>query len=587
MDSQKRLLIALGLSFVLTMVYVNFFVKPPPVADAADAGQVAKEAADAGLAPSTGPAPSAQAAAVDAAAVPAGGRAVPVEVAPLVEVSRARAQAHYTVSSEGAALVRAQLQGPKMREQPHLSLADGLGRLIGRKVQPPPQMDLAAPPPGLPLPYSISIEGPNPLPASTRYHVDQKVEGGLELSVTAGPWQVSRTYEWKTDFELVSVVRVKNVGAVPASGELALRVSRGIDPVREEKGSFFGGIGNQSRTACLVGETFEHVVPTDDDKPPPEHKGPVRFFGIDQQYFLSAMYPLDQAREGRCVLTATSTYREATAYFPLQLAPGQEATQAFGAFIGPKDVDDLARVKACSAPGCAFRPELEKAVDFGIWAFIVKVLLWVLKFFHGLVGNWGVAIILLTVLVKIVLLPLTHRSMVSAEAMKKLQPQMEVIRKKFAEDKERQNMEMMKLYQEAKVNPLGGCLPLLFQLPIWAALYTTLRTSYDLYGEPFINPMWADLTYKDPTYVLPLALGVTMVLTQRLQPQMMDATQAKVMTYGMPVFFTAFMLNYPAGLALYIFTNNLLSIAQQYALRRYLERTGQAAPRSASKEKKG
>jgi YidC/Oxa1 family membrane protein insertase len=210
----------------------------------------------------------------------------------------------------------------------------------------------------------------------------------------------------------------------------------------------------------------------------------------------------------------------------------------------------------------------------------------VLKFFHGLTGNWGVAIILLTVGVKVVLLPLTHKSLVSAEAMKKLQPQMEQIRKKFADDKERQNMEMMKLYQEAKVNPLGGCLPLLFQLPIWAALFTTLRTSYDLYAEPFVNPIWADLTYKDPTYLLPLALGITMIATQKLQPQMMDATQAKVMTYGMPIFFTAIMLNYPAGLALYIFTNNVLSIGQQYALRRYLESTGQAAVPAPTEKKK-
>jgi YidC/Oxa1 family membrane protein insertase len=575
MDSQKRLLVALGLSFLLTMVYVTFFVKPP-VDASPDAGAVAV-LADAGFVAVAAPVPVLSAP-VDAD----GGVAVvapPVEVPPLVKVVRERKAAHYTFSSEGAALVRAQLQGHKMREQPKLTLAQGLGTLVGKKVPAPPQMDLGVPVAGWAAPLSVSIEGPQPLPANTFYKVTDLANGGVEFVGVAGPWQVKKTLEWRDDFQLNLTVEVKNLSAAPAAGELALHVSRGIDPTNEEKGSFFGGIGNQSRTACLVGEAFEHIIPADEVKPPSEFKGPVHFYAIDQQYFLSAVFPLDAPRDGRCVLTATPTGRQAVGYFPVSLAPGQAVTQVYGVFIGPKDVDDLAKVSASSQAGGGYRAGLEKTVDFGIWAVIVKVLLVVLKFFHGLTGNWGVAIILLTVLVKLVLLPLTHRSMVAAEAMKKLQPQMEVIRKKFADDKERQNMEMMKLYQEAKVNPLGGCLPLLFQLPIWAALFTTLRTSYDLYAEPFLNPMWADLTYKDPTYILPLVLGITMIATQKLQPQMMDATQAKVMTYGMPVFFTAIMLNYPSGLSLYIFTNNVLSIAQQYALRRYLERTGKAAPR--------
>jgi YidC/Oxa1 family membrane protein insertase len=155
--------------------------------------------------------------------------------------------------------------------------------------------------------------------------------------------------------------------------------------------------------------------------------------------------------------------------------------------------------------------------------------------------------------------------------MKKLQPTLEEIKKKYPDDREKQNVETMKLYTEGGVNPLGGCLPLLLQLPIWAALFTTLRTSYELYGEPFYG-VWSNLTSKDPTYLLPLALGITMIVTQRLQPQMMDKSQAFLMTWVMPVFFTAIMMNYPAGLALYIFTNNLLSIAQQYALRKWLAR---------------
>jgi YidC/Oxa1 family membrane protein insertase len=214
-----------------------------------------------------------------------------------------------------------------------------------------------------------------------------------------------------------------------------------------------------------------------------------------------------------------------------------------------------------------------------MWAVICKVLLGILKFFFSVFHNWGVAIIMLTVVVKLALVPLSHKAMVSAEQMKKLQPRMEELRKKHAGDRDRLNLETMKLYQEAKVNPLGGCLPMLLQMPIWIALFTTLRNSYEIYREPFISPLWADLTYKDPTYLLPIALGVTMVVTQKLQPQMMsDPMQARIMTWVMPIFFTFIMLQYPAGLTLYIFTNNVLSIAQQYGLKKWMEKKGLAAP---------
>lgn len=301
--------------------------------------------------------------------------------------------------------------------------------------------------------------------------------------------------------------------------------------------------------------------------------------GIDQQYFLTAIWPKDGAVEGRCLLTAKHTEREATLWMPLTLQGGESVTKNFGVFLGPKELNLLLAIGGVDHPAGVFDPKLEKSVDFGLWAVICKVLIYLMRFFHGVIGNWGLSIILLTVLVKLLLLPLTHKAMVSAESMKKLQPKLEEIKKKWPDDREKQNVETMKLYSEGKVNPLGGCLPLLLQLPIWAALFTTLRTSYELYGEPFYG-VWSNLTSKDPTYLMPLALGVTMIITQRLQPQMMDKSQAFLMTWIMPVFFTAIMMNYPAGLALYIFTNNLLSIAQQYALRKWLARK---APEAGAK----
>ncbi len=302
----------------------------------------------------------------------------------------------------------------------------------------------------------------------------------------------------------------------------------------------------------------------------------MHYFGIDQQYFLSMLYPLEGPRAGRCVLTATPTVREVMAGFPLTVGPGETVTLRFGGWFGPKDPDLLKPLpgpEVLSSAGmtaAAWHPTVEKTVDFGMWELICKVLLFFMKKFHAVVGNWGVAIILLTVLVKLVLLPLTYKSMVGMEAVKQLQPQMEEIRKKYADDREKMNMEVMKLYQQAKVNPLGGCLPMLIQMPVWIALFTSLRNSFDIYWEPFFGPVWTDLTYKDPTYLLPLALGVSMIITQRMQPQMMDAAQARMMVWIMPIIFTATLLNYPAGLSLYIFTNNLLSIAQQYGLKKWL-----------------
>jgi YidC/Oxa1 family membrane protein insertase len=184
----------------------------------------------------------------------------------------------------------------------------------------------------------------------------------------------------------------------------------------------------------------------------------------------------------------------------------------------------------------------------------------------------------LTVVVKVLLLPLTHRMMVSQEKMKKLQPKLEALKAKHPNDKEKQQQETMRVYQEAGVNPFGSCLMLLVQLPIWAALFTTLRNNFEIYKEPFLHHFLPDLTFKDPTYILPVLLGVSQIITGLLQPMAMDAAQQRIMVWFMPIFFTGIMLNYPAGLLLYIFTNNVLTVAQTYSLKKWLA-SDPAAPR--------
>jgi YidC/Oxa1 family membrane protein insertase len=571
-DSQKRLLVALGLSFVAVTAYMLFFAPnpPPPEAGAADGGVVAGPA-DAGAvaaAPGTPPATPGGTPEVSAPA--------PEQELPVVTLERKREEAVYTFSSDGAGFTSAVLLGPKMREQKEVSIAEGFKKLFGAELPPPPQMNLVQPVPNQPLPLSVSIEGMAPLPANTRWAVAETGEDSVAFTTRRGPWELTKTMQWsRKGFELAYTVQVKNTSGQPIAGELRVHHNRAIDPNFEHAPSFFGGVGNQSRAACHVGENLHKLVP--EDSAPEDTKGPVHFFGIDQQYFLSMLYPIEGPRPGHCILTATPTVRQVAAGFPLTVNPGETVTLRFGGWFGPKDPDLLKLVpgqdvlSATGMAAAAWHPTLEKTVDFGMWELICNVLLFFMKKFYAMFGNWGVAIILLTVLVKLVLLPLTYKSMVGMEAVKELQPKMEEIRKKYADDRERMNLEVMKLYQQAKVNPLGGCLPLLIQMPVWIALFTALRNSFDIYGEPFVGPIWTDLTYKDPTYLLPLALGVSMIITQKMQPQMMDAAQARIMIWVMPIIFTLTLLQYPAGLSLYIFTNNLLSIGQQYGLRKWLD----------------
>jgi YidC/Oxa1 family membrane protein insertase len=598
MDQQKRLLLAIALSFGLTLVWTQLVWKPQ--ADAEAAAMAAK--IDAGLVLIDGGVPElaliapppAVLAAVDAGVLEDGGvamvAAAPLQL-PMREVKLERPTTAMTFTSEGAGLISAELTGNREREEKSLSIPDGWRKLFGAKFEPAAHMNLARAVPGVGPNVGVSILGSSPVPATTRYAVTEEGPGKVVFTTTAGAWEIIKTFTWtqapqsETDpagYVSSLAVTVKNVSGAPQTGELGVLALRAITPDAEQAPSMFGGIGNQASVLCRVADDVKRKTPPSEGgglfgcgsapKYDEEKTGPLHFVGIDQQYFLTAIWPKDGAVEGRCLITARPAQREAALYLPLTLQAGESVTRNFGVFLGPKELNLLMAVaKPAEGQPAAFDPQLEKSVDFGLWAVICKVLIFFLRFFHGVIGNWGLSIILLTVMVKLLLLPLTHRAMVSAESMKKLQPKMEEIKKKYPDDREKQNVETMKLYSEGKVNPLGGCLPLLLQLPIWAALFTTLRTSYELYGEPFYG-VWSNLTSKDPTYILPLLLGVTMIVTQRLQPQMMDKQQAFLMTWIMPVFFTAIMMNYPAGLALYIFTNNLLSIGQQYALRKWLAR---------------
>jgi YidC/Oxa1 family membrane protein insertase len=213
-------------------------------------------------------------------------------------------------------------------------------------------------------------------------------------------------------------------------------------------------------------------------------------------------------------------------------------------------------------------PGLELTVDYGWLTFIAKPLWWGLDFIHKLIGNWGWAIIVLTVLIKLVFYKLSETSYKSMAHMRKVQPKMVAIKERYGDDRQKMNEAMMKLYREEKINPLGGCLPILVQIPVFIALYWMLLETVELRQAPWI--LWInDLSSMDPYYVLPVIMGLSMLVQQRLNPTPMDPIQAKVFMI-LPVVFTVFFIWFPAGLVLYWVVNNLLSILQQWYITRWV-----------------
>jgi YidC/Oxa1 family membrane protein insertase len=256
------------------------------------------------------------------------------------------------------------------------------------------------------------------------------------------------------------------------------------------------------------------------------------------------------------------------------LAPGQIWEARVQMYLGPKEYDRLKR------------HGLQGAIDFGgfpvprDWGglpmeWLGVPLLWLMKFFYRYVGNYGVAIILLTVVAKVLFYPLTAKSMVSMKKMQAIQPQANAIRAKFKNDPQRAQQETLALYRREGVNPLGGCLPMIIQMPLFVALYYTLSVSVELQNAPFICigrlfgvEVWiCDLAAQDPIYVLPILMGVTMFIQQKMTPITGDPRQAKMMLI-MPFFFTFMFLNLPSGLVLYWTVQNVLQIGQQYLMNR-------------------
>lgn len=287
------------------------------------------------------------------------------------------------------------------------------------------------------------------------------------------------------------------------------------------------------------------------------HDGNPAWLGLQDKYFIGALIPKPEEKVG-----PVSVEKEGDALSVRVKMSDQSSS--FTLYAGPKEYDRLTRLGV----------HLEESIDFGWFIFgswlpvrlVAKPIFYLLRFFHQFTHNYGIAIILVTVLVKTLFFPITKKSLVSMKAMSSIQPKVAAIRKKWANDKEKMNRELMNLYKDEKINPLGGCLPMLVQIPFFIALFNILYTTIDLRQAPFL--LWIqDLSDKDPYYVLPIIMGISMFFQQYTQPSTMDPTQAKVMLF-LPVVYTFFFLNFPSGLVLYWLVNNLLSIGQQYLMNR-------------------
>ena len=288
------------------------------------------------------------------------------------------------------------------------------------------------------------------------------------------------------------------------------------------------------------------------------------WIALVQHYFMSAWIPLNKtvAHRYSTRLTPQRQYVMGFTAPLISVAPGLREETGGILYIGPKIqkyLEPLAR-------------NLALTIDYGWLWFISQPLYHLLSWFQGFVHNWGVAIMLLTLTIKLIFFPLTQISFVSMARMRHFAPHLQRIRERYQNDRQKISQEVMKLYRKEKINPMSGCLPIIIQMPVFIALYWTLIESVELRHAPFV--LWiTDLSAMDPYFVLPILMGLSMYAQQRLSPVMMDPMQAKIMRM-LPIIFTIFLLWFPSGLILYWVINNLLSIAQQYIINKRIESSG-------------
>jgi YidC/Oxa1 family membrane protein insertase len=422
-----------------------------------------------------------------------------------------------------------------------------------------PPVDLVGDGAGAKAPLGLLING-----TPTWQNVDWAVEGGdlnlvpgasgsLVFTGRMGNTIIRRTLTFTGDGYLIEEkLSLSNTGAEPVKNRLAMTLA--VNRLSSEGNSY-----NPTQAAFYDTSGLELYSSEKKLAEGIEDEKVVRWGAIMSNYFLVGAIPDTDGLHGKAKIE-NGIFRVAVEKDAGDIAAGGRADLTVNYFLGPKSPHYLGM-----AP-----QNLSASIDYGWFDFVAKPLLKLLHFFYSYVGNYGVAIILLTVLIKAIFWPLSHKSYKSMEQMKKLQPLLSQLREKHKGDRQKMNEEMMQLYKTYKVNPAGGCLPMIVQIPVFFGLYQALLHSIELRHAafithlPFTNLIWlADLSAKDPFYITPLIMGATMFIQQKMTPAPGDPTQAKIMLL-MPVVFTFMFLNFPSGLVVYWLVNNVISIAQQW-----------------------
>ncbi len=381
-------------------------------------------------------------------------------------------------------------------------------------------------------------------PISSGYGMDvADEENGRRVSFTAKSGDLIVTKEYfipKGSYLVNTNVRVTNSGSVTLNIPVQVKIGPGLGEGFEESKYIFEGAVISNK------KTTERV---EADKAKTEELSSPLWAGYTSKYFLFAAASGDFVRGS---ITPEAGGEVAMAEKAFLVNPGDRAASGFDLYIGPKSYNGLRSLGL----------GLQSSIDFGWFYFLAIPMLQIMIFFYGIFHNYGVAIICLTVLVKVITLPLTLKGMKSMKAMTKLQPEMLALKEKFKGDPQKLNTATMELYKKHNVNPMSGCLPLLIQIPIFFALYKALLISIELKGAPFFGWL-VDLSAKDPYYITPVIMGVTMFIQQKMTPSTADPMQQKIFL-AMPIIFTFLFLNFPSGLVIYWLTNNVLSIVQQY-----------------------
>jgi len=329
---------------------------------------------------------------------------------------------------------------------------------------------------------------------------------------------------------------------------LELEWTSGVPEAKKRYGGFFGPI-------YYAAGDYHTIKKSKKIKDEVKIVKEMDWFGINQDYFIALIYPSIQGT-GLMLSTDSEDIIHSTQLTPVELGPGDKGKITYTLFLGPKIAHLLSQIT----------PTAKEPAGYGLLSVLAVPILKVLNFTNTVTGNYGLDIIILAIFLKILFTPLTHKSQKSMKEMQKLQPEVKKIQQKYKDDKQALNREVMELYKRRKVNPFGGCLPLLIQMPVFFALYRAFLGAIELRHSPFI--LWIrDLADKDPTYITPLLMGATMYFQQKMSTVSADPTQAKMMSL-MPIFFTFIFLNFPSGLVIYWLVTNVLTIGHQMYINR-------------------